>query len=226
MNLLDLALRFQALNLNGSDLTVEVRRESPNHRRVTSVSITGRLVHPIDEMTDYEFQFVIDIDRNRQTIDSNVQGTIIDHEEGDTFPGMISFENGFEAFQEAEAIANTLEALLTPEPPAEPTVTKPMPNWTLTYSGTFTGPYNNRRWEPGWWVAVNRVTGQQVAATSLAQFELDYFRSGYGLPKYVGKLARNKNLKWFDRLYTRQTKIQSRLDRDGKTMTGRQWLAA
>ena len=122
MKVLDLALRFQDLNLNGSDLTVEVRRESPHHRRVTSVSITGRIVYPITKVVDAEFQFVIDIDRQTKSISSNVQATIIDHEEGDTIPAKMTVLGGVEAFQEAEAIANTLEALLTPEPPAEPTV--------------------------------------------------------------------------------------------------------
>jgi hypothetical protein len=111
MDLLDLALRFQALNLNGSDLTVEVRRQSPNHRRVTSVSITGRIVQPMNDVEDAECQFVIDIDRQTRSIMSNVQGFIIDHEEGETIPWTMTFADGVEAFQEAEAIANTLEAL-------------------------------------------------------------------------------------------------------------------
>ncbi|MAF72442.1 MAG: hypothetical protein CMH39_00270 [Micrococcales bacterium] len=114
MNVLDLALRFQALNLNGSDLTVEVRRESPRHRRVTSVSITGRIDRSITHgnvTVDVEYQFVIDIDRQTKSISSNVQATIIDHEEGETIPAEMTFLGGVEAFQEAEAIANTLEAL-------------------------------------------------------------------------------------------------------------------
>tara|TARA_R100000231_G_C5238920_1_gene139101 strand:+ start:261 stop:602 length:342 start_codon:yes stop_codon:yes gene_type:complete len=111
MNILNLAARFQALNLNGSDLSVEVRRESPTHRRVTSVSITGRIVQPINDIEDAECQFVIDIDRYTRSISSNVHGFIIDHEEGETIPWTITFLDGVEAFQEAEAIANTLEAL-------------------------------------------------------------------------------------------------------------------
>lgn len=123
MNVQQLTARFQALNLNGSDLSVEVRQENPRDRRVTSVSITGRLVHPMNDVEDAEFQFVIDIDRPTKSISSNVQGMIIDHEEGEAYPATMSLLSGVEAFQEAEAIANTLEALLTPEPPAEPTVT-------------------------------------------------------------------------------------------------------
>ena len=43
MNVQKLAARFQDLNLNGSDLSVEVRRENPKDRRVTSVTISGRI---------------------------------------------------------------------------------------------------------------------------------------------------------------------------------------
>ena len=121
-DLLNLALRFQDLNLNGSDLSVEVHRESPHHRRVTAVSITGRLVRRVNDVEDAEFQFVIVIDRIGRNegsrrgywtpvITSNVQATIIDHEEGETIPAEMRFLGGVEAFQEAEAIANTLEAL-------------------------------------------------------------------------------------------------------------------
>ena len=133
-DLLDLALRFQALNLNGSDLSVEFHRESPVDRAVTAVSITGRIVYPITKVEDAEFQFVIVIDRIGRNegrfgrgywtpvISSNVQATIIDHKKGKTIPAKMTLLGGVEAFQEAEAIANTLEALLTPEPPAEPAV--------------------------------------------------------------------------------------------------------
>lgn len=100
-----------------------------------------------------------------------------------------------------------------------------MATWELTYSGKFTGPTNNRRWNPGWWVAVNRKTGKQVSASALVNFQSEYFRAGNGLPKYLGKQSRSKNLKWWDQRYQRAAKVQRYLDKHGKTMTGLQWLA-
>lgn len=112
MNLLALALRFQALNLNGSDLTVKIRRESPNHRRVTSVLITGLLDKPMNEYVDAHFKFVVDIDVANESLGLCVERYEVNHERKErTSSRLIPFYDGADDFRQAKAIADTLEAI-------------------------------------------------------------------------------------------------------------------
>ena len=112
MNVQQLTARFQALNLNGSDLSVEVRRENPKDRRVTSVSINGRLVQPMNDYVDTFFDFYIDIDRTTESLGLCVNRWEKNHERKETtVKRMVQFYDGTDCFRNAEAIANTLEAL-------------------------------------------------------------------------------------------------------------------
>ena len=115
MNVQKLAARFQALNLNGSDLSVEVRRENPKDRRVTSVSISGRIDSDCgpDDGLEYrgETFYRIEIDRIGHTLQFDMEHWTNDPEVDCGYPWFQATHHGERAFKEAEAIANTLEAL-------------------------------------------------------------------------------------------------------------------
>tara|TARA_Y100001937_G_scaffold25569_1_gene36568 strand:- start:452 stop:796 length:345 start_codon:yes stop_codon:yes gene_type:complete len=112
MKAINLARRFENLNLNGSDLSVKVRRDSPNCRRVTSVSISGRLVKPMNNYVDAHFDFYILIDPATDSVGLCVETYEINHERKDCTVGrQIQFHDSVDDFRQAEAIANTLESL-------------------------------------------------------------------------------------------------------------------
>lgn len=104
MNVQQLTARFQALNLNGSDLTIKVHGES--------VTILGRLVRPYSDYVDTCFDFYIEIDLTTESLGLCVGRYENNHMRKQTTASRgVQFYDSADCFRNAEAIANTLEAL-------------------------------------------------------------------------------------------------------------------